>query len=125
MTTGWFARLSRSWRVGGGTYVAVVTTLTGIAMADPNHVAVWAWLAAIALTIPTLLVLIPAIYVVVPIVWHVSGIDTGGPTWPTTVAYVVCFAAGASVNVLVVHRLVGRLRARSTRRSVSASATSL
>ena len=81
--------------------------------------------SAIALTIPTLLVLIPAIYVVVPIVWHVSGIDTGGPTWPTTVAYVACFAAGASVNVLVVHRLVGRLRARATRRSVSASATSL
>lgn len=117
-------RLTKPWLIGGGVYVTVVTTLTGVAMADPDRVVLWAWLAALAMTVPTLVVLVPAIYVVIPLVWHITDIDHSGPRWPTTIAYMVCFCAAASVNVLVIRFLVTRRRRRTSQRAPSASATS-
>jgi hypothetical protein len=51
---------------------------------------------------PSTILVVPAIYVVVPISWTIS--DRLHAGWPTTFAYVICFAAGAVTNVLLARR---------------------
>ena len=80
-------------------YVAGVAILAIVATSDPNHVAYPAFAATLALCMPCLLLLLPAFYAVVGNVWHITGADHGGITWPVTAAYVVMFTAAAILNV--------------------------
>lgn len=100
------------WRAGGFAYVVAVTGLAGVATADQNHFVVWAWASALVLTGPALVLLIPSIYLVVPIVWHLTDIDHGGPSWPSMLAYMACFAVATSANVAFAGLLLRRRRAR-------------
>jgi Kef-type K+ transport system membrane component KefB len=95
-------------------YVASVAILAIVATSDPNHMAYPAFDAALALCMPSLLLLLPAFYALVGNVWNVTGADHGGITWPVTAAYVVMFTAAAILNVGLVSMLVG---ARTRRRA--------
>ena len=106
--------ISRRLATGGGAYVAAVTTLAGVATTDLDRVVLWAWLVALALTVPSIVILVPAVYLVLPVVWRLTDIDHGGPTWPSTVAYMVCFGGAAVLNLVVVRLIATRRRARRT-----------
>jgi hypothetical protein len=95
-------------------YVASVAILAIVATSDPNHMAYPAFDFALALSMPSLLLLLPAFYAVVGNVWHIPGADHGGITWPVTAAYVVMFTAAAILNVGLVGIL---MNARERRRS--------
>jgi hypothetical protein len=99
-------------RAAAVAYVVGVAILAGIATADPHDIVPWAWAAAFALTVPSTVLLVPAIFVVVPLAWRVSDLDNGGPTWPTTLAYVGCFTFAAVVQVALVLVLVRAVRRR-------------
>ena len=80
-------------------YVATVAILAIIATADPNRMAYPAFQITLVLCLPSLLLLAPVFYAVVGNVWHATGADHGGITWPVTVAYVVMFTIAAILNV--------------------------
>ena len=93
-------------------YVATVAILGIVATADPNHKVRWALIATVLLCLPSLLPLLPVFYVVVSTAFNATGADTGGTTWPVTVAYVAVFTLAAVGNVL----LVGAVLKTRTRR---------
>jgi len=95
-------------------YVASVAILAIIATNDPNHIAFPAFDIVLALCMPSLVLLAPVFYAVVGNVWHVTGADHGGITWPVTAAYAVMLTAAAVLNVGLVSMLVN---ARSRRRA--------
>ena len=60
-------------------YVAAVAILAIVATSDPNHMAYPAFDLALALSMPSLLLLLmPAFYAVVGNVWNITGADHGG-----------------------------------------------
>ena len=97
-------------------YVASVAVLGIVATSHPNHMAYPAFDLALALSMPSLLLLMPAFYAVVGNVWNITGADHGGITWPVTAAYVVTFTAAGVLNVGLVRILVDALHRRGTAR---------
>lgn len=97
-------------------YVASVAILAIVATSHPNHKAYPAFDFALALSLPSLLLLLPALYVVVSKAWNVTGADHGGITWPVTAAYVVMFTAAATLNVGLVSMFMDARRRRRTAR---------
>ena len=99
---GWADLRARPWAAGGGLYLTAVVLLAGIARPGPDHLVVGAWAAALIAVAPSTVLVVPAIYLVVPPSWAISEhLHTG---WPTTLAYMTCFAVGAITNVLLARR---------------------
>lgn len=98
-------------------YVASVAILAIVATSHPNHKAYPAFDCALALSMPSQLLILVPFYVVVSTAWNSSGADHGGITWPVTAAYVVMFTAAAILNVGLVGILID---ARQRRRAVRA-----
>jgi predicted Co/Zn/Cd cation transporter (cation efflux family) len=102
--------LDRRWRLAAVLYVMAVATLMAIAMADPNHPRIGLFVLDLLLCLPALIVVGPVLYLFVATVWNVTNADSGGSTWPVTVAYVVAVVVVAAANVVVLQR-IGRRRA--------------
>ncbi len=47
---------SKPWAFRSGIYIATSVVLAGIAMADPDHIVIWAWAAALVCVAPSTLV---------------------------------------------------------------------
>ena len=91
-----------AWRTSAQVgYVAVVTSLVGCSHQDPNDVRTGAWVAALLLCLPMLVPMLLGLYLGGGWVWSVTDADSGGDTWPVTVASMVMLAAIATVNALV------------------------
>ena len=101
-------------------YVASVAILAIVATSHPNHMAYPAFDFALAVSMPSLLLMLVPFYVVVSKAWNVTGADHGGITWPVTAAYVVMFTAAAILNVGLASMVIdGRTRRAARRRTRS------
>ena len=45
--------ISKPCAFRGGAYIATSVVLAGIAMADPDHIVIWAWAAALVFVAPS------------------------------------------------------------------------
>jgi len=102
--------IARHMTAARALYLASVAVLAAIANADPSHVTVWAWIAALVLTLPAIIIVIPLIFVVVPGGWAAT--DHFHVAWPTTLAYVVCLSIAAVLNVIALTAVKGARRQR-------------
>jgi hypothetical protein len=93
-------------------YVLLVAALAASAFWRPAEGFSLMEVAALVLTLPTLIAALPVIYVAGAGAWHLTGADSGGPMWPVTAVYATVFAAAAVVNVRVLRFLLMRLRRR-------------
>lgn len=77
-------------------YVATVGVWTVLATRAPDDFDVTLWRAALAASLPAIVLVVPVLYVVTSTVRNLTGSG-----WPVTASYVVCLVAAATANVLV------------------------
>lgn len=85
-----------------------MTTLMAIAMVDPNHPRVGLFVIDLLLCLPALIVAGPVLYLLVAAAWNLTNADSGGSTWPVTVAYALAVGVAAAANVVVLQRISRR-----------------
>ena len=99
-------------------YVAVVAILAIIATSDPNNIRPWAFIAALVLCLPSMVLVLPVFYIAVSTAFNITGADNGGTTWPVTATYVAVFTIVAVLNVWLVSIFI---RSRLSKRNAETS----
>ena len=84
-------------------------------MADPDHIVIWAWAAALVCVAPSTLVLVPGLYILGSLAWNISEHFT--IRWLVAWAYMACFGAAAALNVVLLRWIAGQRSLRRTRRA--------
>jgi len=109
-------RLVPVWvsRIASVLYVATVAGLATDAWGRPQQGVHWTEVAAVILSLPTVVPALPLIYVFGAAIWKATRADNGGPMWPVTLAYASMFATIALVNVLLLYRALTLRRAACT-----------
>jgi hypothetical protein len=86
-------------------YVAGVMAVMAVATTDPNHPKLGLFVTALVLCLPAMVPALPLFYVALALVWGLSHADSGGATWPVTMAYVAAAGLAAVGNLWLIRRL--------------------